>query len=75
MAPDQPNIREVLTDGTTAILFDPAASDAMWRAIVTLAVDPALRARLGSAARSEIEQRDYTWRGNAERVVRWAALH
>ena len=68
-APDQPNIREVLTDGTTALLFDPAAPDAMWRAIVTLAADPALRARLGAAARTEIEQRDYTWRGNAERVV------
>ena len=33
VAPDQPNIREVLVDGETALLFDPAASDTMWTAI------------------------------------------
>jgi glycosyltransferase involved in cell wall biosynthesis len=73
VAPDQANIREVLRDGETALLFDPAQPDAMWRAIVRLATDPALRARLGAAARAEIGRRDYTWRGNAARVTRWAA--
>ena len=33
VAPDQPNIREILPDGETALLFDPAASDTMWTAI------------------------------------------
>lgn len=73
VAPDQPNIREVLTDGETALLFDPIAPDAMWRTIVRLAGGAGLRARLGAAARAEIERRDYTWRGNAARVIRWAA--
>ena len=72
VAPDQPNIREILRDGETAVLFDPQASGAMWRAIQRLAGDPALRARLGEAARAEIARRDYTWRGNAVRVVDWA---
>jgi glycosyltransferase involved in cell wall biosynthesis len=72
VAPDQPNIREVLRDGETAVLFDPAEAGAMWRAIRRLAGDTALRRRLGEAARAEITQRDYTWRGNAARVVAWA---
>ena len=40
VAPDQPNIREVLVDGVTALLFDPAAPDTMWTAIRRLAADP-----------------------------------
>ena len=74
VAPDQPNIREVLQDGATALLFDPARDGSMWAAIGRLAADPAMRARLGEAARREIERRDYTWRGNAERLIRWAAI-
>jgi glycosyltransferase involved in cell wall biosynthesis len=73
VAPDQPNIRETLTDGETALLFDPAEPEAMWRAIRQLAVDAELRARLGAAARAEITRRNYTWRGNAERISQWAA--
>ena len=72
VAPDQPNIREILSDGDTAVLFDPAEAGAMWRAIRRLAGDAPLRRRLGEAARAEIARRDYTWRGNAARVVEWA---
>jgi glycosyltransferase involved in cell wall biosynthesis len=72
VAPDQPNIREVLVDGENALLFDPDQPGAMWDAIHRLAMDPALRERLGEAARARIAQADYTWRGNAERVVAWA---
>jgi glycosyltransferase involved in cell wall biosynthesis len=73
VAPDQPNIREVLHDGETAVLFDPAERGAMWHAIRRLVGDAALRRRLGEAARAEIARRDYTWRGNAARVVAWAS--
>jgi glycosyltransferase involved in cell wall biosynthesis len=69
VAPDQPNIREILTHDETALLFDPADSAAMWRAIEQLAADASLRDRLGRAARAELEQRDYTWSGNASRVI------
>ncbi len=72
VAPDQPNIREVLVDGVTALLFDPAAPDTMWTAIRRLAADPLLRGRLGAAASAEVARRAYTWRANAERVVAWA---
>ncbi|MCU0944699.1 MAG: glycosyltransferase family 4 protein [Rubritepida sp.] len=69
VAPDQPNIHEVLRDGETALLFDPATPGALWAAIGRLAADPALRARLGAAARAEVLARDLTWAGNARRVV------
>lgn len=69
VAPDQPNLRELLEDGRTALLFDAADPDAMWRAILTLAGDAALRARLGDAARAEIGRRGLSWAGLAGRVV------
>ncbi len=72
VAPDQPNIREILAHEETALLFDPAAPDGMWQAILRLVEDAKLRRRLGIAAREEIARRDYTWRANAERVAEWA---
>jgi glycosyltransferase involved in cell wall biosynthesis len=75
VAPDQPNLRELLEDGRTGLLFDPARrppGQAMWDAVVRLAQDPALRARIGAAARAEVAARDLTWAGNARRIVKLA---
>jgi len=69
VAPDQPNIREILDAGRTALLFPTNEPGAQWSCLRQLLQDPALRARLGGAARKELEQRDYTWLGNAQRVV------
>ncbi|MBP0496115.1 glycosyltransferase family 4 protein [Pararoseomonas indoligenes] len=73
VAPDQPNIRELLEHGRTALLFDPADPDGLWRAAMRLAGDPALRHALGNAAREEILRRDLTWGGHARRVALLAA--
>ncbi len=68
VAPSQPNIREVLTDGGDALLFD-AGDDAAFRTALARLVDDAdLRARLGAAARAALLRADYTWAGNAARV-------
>ena len=72
VAPDQPNIREILEHGRTALLFDPGEPGGAWQAITRLVADPGLRARLGEAARAEIQRRNFTWRGNADRIVTWA---
>jgi glycosyltransferase involved in cell wall biosynthesis len=72
IAPDQPNLRELLEDGRTAILFDPEDADAMWRAVLELARDPARRRALGVAARADIQARGLTWAEHARRVVRLA---
>ena len=73
VAPDQPNIREILEHERTALLFDPARPEALGAAIARLLAEPALRARLGAAARAELLARDCTWRGNAARIAAWAA--
>lgn len=69
LAPDQPNIGEVLEQDRTALLFDPSRPEALWQGIETLARDAALRTRLGNAAREEVLRRDFTWAGNARRVA------
>ena len=69
VAPDQPNLREVLTDGEDALLVPPGDGDALLDALGKLVRDKELRVRLGSAARATIESRDLTWRGNARRVA------
>jgi glycosyltransferase involved in cell wall biosynthesis len=69
VAPDQPNIREILGDGETALLFDPDEPGAMWRAVRRLAADPRLREKIGRAARRALDTNDYTWEGNATRII------
>ncbi len=69
VAPSQPNILEILHDGRTAKLFDPEQPGALWQAVEVLIADPAHREALGRAARAELEQKNYTWAGNAKRVA------
>jgi CelD/BcsL family acetyltransferase involved in cellulose biosynthesis len=73
VAPDQPNIREILKDGETAILFDPDDEDGLWQGVRQLAGDPKLREKLGQAARNVLEAHGYTWESNAARIVAAAA--
>ncbi len=68
VAPNAENIREVLTDGKDALLFDPTADGALEAALYRLCVDPSLRTCLGEAARQTIVERSFTWNRNAERV-------
>lgn len=69
IAPDQPNLREVLENGKSAALVPPGDADALRQALVHLATQPGLRTRLGANAKRTIEERDLTWAGNARRVV------
>lgn len=69
VAPQVPNLMEVLSDGDNALLFDPDQPGALEAALARLCDDPALRAHLGAAARDTIRSRGFTWRANAERIV------
>jgi glycosyltransferase involved in cell wall biosynthesis len=71
-APNTDNIREILTDGHDAILFDPVKPRAMEEALLRLCRDGTLRARLGQQARRTIEDKSLTWSHNAERVAELA---
>jgi glycosyltransferase involved in cell wall biosynthesis len=69
IAPDQPNLREVLADGENGLLFPVGDGPALRSRLEQLAADPALRRRLGERARATVVERDLTWRANAQRVL------
>lgn len=69
VAPDQPNLREVLTDGENGLLTPPGDGDALCARLAQLVQDAGLRERLGSRARASIDEQDLTWRGNVRRVI------
>ncbi len=71
VAPGAANVRELLTDGETALLCpgdeNPAAAD-LETAVLALVRDPELRARLGRAAQGRLHERGWLWEENARRV-------
>ena len=69
LAPDQPNLREVVTDGAEAVLFQPGSADALAAAIQRLLGDPSLARRIGAAGRQSLIDHQRTWAGNAARVA------
>jgi glycosyltransferase involved in cell wall biosynthesis len=69
VAPDRPNIREVLTHEVEALLVDPPAVPA---AVERLLADAPLRSRLGAAARAAVTRRSLTWEGNARLIAQVA---
>ena len=75
VAPDTPNIREILVDRETALLFDPAAEADFERCILSLCEAPALRATLGNAVRRAIFERGFTWQRNARRIAALVERH
>ena len=72
IAPDQPNIREILTDKETGILFDPDNFEEAETAIVTLSNDTAMRHQIGASAKALIKERHYTWDDNAKTIAKLA---
>jgi len=69
VAPREPNLLEVLTDGHNALLFDDKTPGSFEAALTRLCADTALRARLAQDAYDTIDRLDLTWLGNARRVV------
>jgi glycosyltransferase involved in cell wall biosynthesis len=71
VAPKQPNIEEILTDGSDAILFE---RDCLFSAINRLVNDEELRNILGSRAQQTIIARRLTWKENAKRIAHIGSL-
>ena len=70
VAPDQPNLREVLADGANALAgAERGRGGAGRRPWCAWWASAELRERLGRAARRTLVERDLTWRANARRVV------
>jgi glycosyltransferase involved in cell wall biosynthesis len=66
VASDLAAVREVLTDGTSALLVPPGDSAALARALLRLRDDPALRQRLSDGARAIAP--GFTWAARARRI-------
>lgn len=73
IAPDSPNIREVLTENE-ALLVREGDQPAFVAALDALVADAGLRARLGAEARASLLRQDLTWDANARRVEAIADL-
>jgi hypothetical protein len=72
VAPDQPNIREVLRHEDNALLFRPGDDAQFGEAVQRLALDETLRLRLGQRAAETVRERRLTWSHNARRVTELA---
>jgi len=69
IAPNQPNLREVLVDGETALLFEPGSAEGLARAFERLVRDADARTRIGRSARQAVIDLELSWQGNARRVI------
>lgn len=72
VAPRQPNLEEVLTDGLNALLFDGREAGALEAALTRLCADAPLRERLAAGAGDSIARLGLTWKSNARRAVELA---
>jgi glycosyltransferase involved in cell wall biosynthesis len=70
IAPALPNIRDLLSSGTEAILVEPGDPVALADAVVRLARDPALAQQIGRAAQARV--RGWTWEETARLLVKSA---
>ena len=68
IAPDQPNIRELITDTETGLLVKDGDVEGLAEAIRSLATNVGLRVDLGRRAACKVFERRLTWEANAERV-------
>lgn len=68
IAPNTPNIKEVLRDGENAVLFDAHRSVSLKEALNRVCEDAGLRDRIGATAKKTIVEAGYTWENNARRI-------
>lgn len=68
LAPDSANVREIVQDGETALLFDPDDASSFTRKLNQLTSDEGLRAQLGDGAYREVENRQFYWDANARKI-------
>ncbi len=69
LVPDQPNLREYIIDGENGLLFASGNPDDLYRQLLRIVSDRELARRIGSAGRTSLIENQWTWHGNAERVV------
>ena len=69
IAPNAPNIAELLTDGDNALLYDSDKPLSLLTCLERLSEDKALRDKLAANAINTITERQLTWIQNAKRIT------
>lgn len=69
IAPDQPNIRELITHNKNGLLFTPENRDSLIVQLTTVIENPHLVKSLGAAARQSVTDNGYFWINNAQRAI------
>ena len=69
LAPQQPNLEELLEDGKDGLLFRPGDAESLAERLHFLLADKARSRAIGRAGRDKLLARDWTWAGNARRVI------
>ena len=69
VAPDRPNIREILSNEVTGLLFAPGNSEEFKKALCRAVADHGLRESTGRRAWEAVQERRYVWVENARRVL------
>ena len=69
VGPDQPNIRELLEDGVTGVLFRAGDKESLRAALEAVISDPAKRRRIAERGFESVFERGLLWRANAERAL------
>jgi glycosyltransferase involved in cell wall biosynthesis len=72
VAPNQPNIREILDDGANACLFLPGNRQHFREVLLRVLFDHSLRQDLGKAAYVTLLRCGFLWSENAKRAIRLA---
>lgn len=68
LAPDMPNIRDMIVDNENGILFPPDDADALKENLLKMIDDAELRQRVGRQAREDVLDK-FTWSNNAKITV------
>jgi glycosyltransferase involved in cell wall biosynthesis len=68
VAPAMDNIRDIVDDGETGMLFEPGNTTALAATLCRVSGDQTLREQLGRLARGRVVER-FNWRLSALRVV------
>lgn len=69
IAPNQPNIREILDDGVNSFLFKAGDQEDFKTVLIKLTESPEARHRLGQNAYQTLCKRRYLWSANADRAL------
>lgn len=68
VAPDMPNIRDLILSGSTGVLFEPDSASALANALFTLIEDKKKRETLGKGALNAVRSR-LNWKSNARGIL------